>query len=98
PAVLLTQTERLASGDAKFAHSAGAVEPRDPDPVALFVLRHAFADPGDMADRFVAGNDRKTRLIRPIAVDGMQVGAAGAACGHAHEHLPGSRLGNRKFA
>src|ERR1700690_898119 len=47
--------------------TAGRVEPRHPDTVALFDNGYSCSDCGDQADGFVAGNKRKRRLDRPRA-------------------------------
>ena len=41
--------------------------------------RHAGADRDDVADALVAGDERRLRLDRPVALGGVQVGVADAA-------------------
>ena len=45
----------------------------------------------DQADRFMAGNKRKSRLERPIAVSRMKIGVANAAGFRLHHDLSDSR-------
>jgi len=42
-------------------------------------MRHARAERGDLAHALVAGDERRGRLDRPVAVGGVQVGVADAA-------------------
>lgn len=52
----------------------------------------------EKADALVAGNERRCRLDRPIAVGRMDVGMANAARGDADQDLAGTNLGNGDFA
>src|ERR1700690_2416032 len=71
--------------------TAGGVEPRHTDTVALFDNNYSCSDCGDQADGFVAGNKRKRRLDRPIPVCGVEVSVANATRLRLHHDLSNSR-------
>jgi hypothetical protein len=50
----------------------------------------------DGADALVAGDERRLRLDRPVAVRGVDVGVAQPGSLHLHEHLAGAGLGDGK--
>jgi hypothetical protein len=83
----LLRAERLPAGEAVVAAAAGPVQPRHPDPVAEPDLVDPLADLDDLADGLVAGDPGKGRLVRPVAVHGVQVGVADAAGPHLDQHL-----------
>ncbi len=74
--VLLAAAKRFPAGAAGRAAATGGVQPWNADPVPLLQPRDASADLGDIADAFVARNERRFRLHRPIPLGGMQVGVA----------------------
>src|SRR3974390_3938994 len=67
--------------------TAGGVQPWPSDPIAFFDVLHAGADGGDVAHAFVAGDEGRLWLDRPIATDRMKIGVANACCGNLHEDL-----------
>ena len=93
--VLLLQAERLAPAVAVAAHATGVAEPRQRDAhPRLQPVHRAGAQSLDHPDAFVAGDERRRRLDRPLAARGVDVGMAEPARLHAHEHLAGARHGN----
>ena len=78
--------------------TASGVEPRHADAVALFHNGDSRSDSGDQADRFMAGNERKGRLERPIAVSRVEIGVANAARFRLHHDLSNSRCGDVPLA
>ena len=93
--VLLALAERLPAAEAVLAVAAGGVEPGHADPVALLDVLDAAADGGDVADALVAGDERRVRLDRPVALGGVQVGVADARGVDRHLDHAGARLGDR---
>ena len=70
-------------------------EPGDADPFADGEALDAGAELLDDADDLVAGNDRQP-LVRQLAVDDMQIGAADAAGLDADQHLAGPGAGSAR--
>jgi len=81
-----------------LAVAAGRVEPGHPDTVALLYDRYPRADGGDQTDPLVAGNERRHRLHRPVAVGGMKIGVADATGLGLDQNLTGTRSGNVEIA
>ena len=67
---------RLPTRQAIIAAAARRVEPRHSDPVALLHRRYARSGGSDDPDGFMAGNEGKGGLRRPVAVHGMEIGVA----------------------
>ena len=86
--VLLLEAERLPPRDTVVARAAGVAEPRHRDPVAECDLGHAPAELAHDADALVAGDERRSRLHRPVAVRGVDVGMAEARRLHLDQDLP----------
>jgi hypothetical protein len=75
--VQLLRAERLAAAVAVLAGAAGIAEPGEGDAHSgLELVNVAGADALDDADSFVAGNERRRRLDRPLAARGVDVGVA----------------------
>ena len=55
------------------------VEPGHTDPVTLLHDSHASSDGGDQPDGFMARNEWKRGLQRPVAMRGMEIGVANTA-------------------
>jgi hypothetical protein len=71
------------------------VEPGDADAVALLDVGHAGADGRHEAHALVAGDERRLRLHRPVALGGVEVGVADAGRLHRDLDLAGAGLGHR---
>ena len=84
--------EILAAVVAIEAMPAGVREPGNADPLADREAFDAGAEPLDEADDLVAGNDRQP-LVRQLAVDDVQIGAADAAGLDADQQLRRPRRG-----
>ena len=93
--VLLALTERLPAADAVAAAAASTPEPRNGDPVADRPGGDRGADPLDVPDAFVPGDEGRCRLDRPVALRGVDVRVAEPAGLDADEHLARPRLGGR---
>jgi len=74
--VLLLEAERLPAGDAVIAGAACVAQPGHRHAVADRDLGHTRAEVLDDADPLVAGDERRRRLDRPVAVGGVDVGVA----------------------
>ena len=86
--VLLLKTQRLTSRDAVVARAARIPQPGHRDAVADSKLAHTRAQLGDDADALVAGDERRRRLDRPVAMRGVDIGVAQATRLDPHSHLP----------
>ena len=60
--------------------AAGGVKPRDADAVAFLDAFDVAPDLGDGADTFMAGDEGRAWLHRPVALRRVQIGMANAAC------------------
>jgi len=92
--VLLAAAQRFPAGAAGRAATAGGVQPRNADTVAFLDAGYAGTELGDIADAFMAGNEGRVRLDRPVAIGGVQVGMADAGRFVLDEDLARSRLRN----
>ena len=90
--VLLLEAERLPARHAVVAGAAGVAEPRHRDAVAERDLGDAGAELDDDADALVAGDERRRRLDRPVAVGGVDVGVAQARRLDLDADLPGGEV------
>jgi hypothetical protein len=91
---LLLVAQSLPAIHAVVAASARVAEPGHRDAVTDGDLVSAVTDGvlarrelGDDADPLVAGDERRRGLGRPVAVRGVDVGVAQAACLDLHAHL-----------
>jgi hypothetical protein len=69
-------------------------EPGDGHPVADGVLGDSSVNPLHDADAFVTGNERRSRLDRPISTGGVDVGMAQTTGFDLDQHLTCSRFGH----
>jgi hypothetical protein len=81
----------LPAPEAVFTVTAGAVEPRYPDAVALLNDGDPRTDRRDEANPLVAGDEREARLQGPVSTRGVQIGVADPARLGLDEDLPGLR-------
>src|SRR6185436_11878905 len=84
---LLAVAQGFPAGDAVFAVAAGRVQPGHADTVAFLDPADPSADLGDIADAFVARDERQAGLDRPVADRGMQVGMTDAGGDDLDQHL-----------
>ena len=85
--VLLALAQRLPAAQAMHTLAAGGIEPGNADAVAFLDVGDARSDRGDMADAFMAGNEGRVGLDRPVALGRVQIGVAHAGRGDLHEDL-----------
>jgi hypothetical protein len=71
------------------------IHPRHADPVTKLHDLDAGTDLDDDADAFMAGDEWRGRLDRPVAARGMQIGMAHPARLGLDQYLPGT--GGRDF-
>ena len=71
PGVLLPLAQRFPAGPAVGAVTAGGVQPRHANPVALAHVRHAWADDRHGPDTLMARNEGRVRLDWPVAAGRM---------------------------
>ena len=93
--VALALAQRLPAAEAVRAGTAGRVQPRNADPIALTHVRDAGADRDHVPDALVPRNERRRRLDRPVAFDGMQIGVTDAARGDLDQDVAGAGTRNR---
>ncbi|MNF91961.1 hypothetical protein D3C84_745850 [compost metagenome] len=96
--VALRVAEGFPAAQAVFAVAAGRVQPGNADPVAFLDVGDPGAHGDHVADAFVAGNEGRLGLDRPVALGSVQVGVADAAGGDLHQQLSGTGGGHRDFA
>ena len=75
--------------------AAGREEPGVADQLAHREVGDALAQGHDLADAFMAGDERRVRLDRPVALDGVQIGVADAAGDQLDQGLSGGRRRHR---
>ena len=92
--VLLLLAQGLPAGGAELALAAGREEPGVPDELADVQVRDALAEGDDLADALVAGDERRRRLDRPVAVSRVEVGVADPAGDELDQRLAGSGDGD----
>ena len=73
------------------------MQPRNADPIALLDAADGTADADDRTHAFMAGDERRFRFNRPIAVRGVEVGVANPGRRDANDDLVLVRLRNRYF-
>jgi hypothetical protein len=73
------------------------MQPRNSDAIALLDAADGTADADDRTHAFMAGDERRFRFDRPIAVCGVEVGVADPGRGDADEDLILVRLRNGYF-
>ena len=78
-AVVLVLAQRLPSGLAVLAAPQASCSQAMPTGSPSLSVGDAGAERGDDAGALMAGNERRRRLDRPVAVGGMQIGVADAA-------------------
>ena len=76
--VELAFAQRLPAAEAVHAMAAGSVEPGHADPVAFLHMGDALAHGRNETHAFVARNEGRFGLHRPVAFGGMQIGVAHA--------------------
>src|SRR6185436_5142750 len=79
--------------DAVLADPAGLTKPRHRDPVANLRRDNAGADLLDDPNAFVAGNERRGGLDRPITMRSMDIGVTQARRLNLDEHFAGAGYG-----
>jgi hypothetical protein len=94
---VLRLAQGLPTGDAVLAGAARIVEPGDTHRVAFFDVFDARPDGGDDAGALVAGDGRRARLHRPVAVRRVHVRVAHPRRADLHEHFARSGLGDRQL-
>ena len=88
--VLLAFAEGFPASQAVLAAAAGGVQPGHADAIALLHPGHAGTHRRDVANAFMAGNERQGRFHRPVALGSVQVGVADAGGGDLHQDLTGA--------
>ncbi|MPN14723.1 hypothetical protein SDC9_162050 [bioreactor metagenome] len=91
---LLAIAQSLPTGDAMLAMAAGRVQPRHADAVAFLDPGNARSHLGDIANAFMAGDERQRRLDRPVAIGGVQIGMANAGGFDLDQNPARRNLGN----
>lgn len=87
-AAQLRRAERLPARQALVAATARPVQPRHSNSVADRHVHDTLAESDDQPDGLVPWNPRQRRLVRPVAVYGVQVGVTDAAGADLDEDLP----------
>jgi hypothetical protein len=87
----------LASARAKFADTARALQPGNPDSLTDRPLSHTGADLTHDPDGLVAGNERK-RGVGQFTFNDVKISPADPADSEANQHLPRAWLWYWKFA
>ncbi|MNV48683.1 hypothetical protein D3C71_1406020 [compost metagenome] len=77
-AVLLRFAQRFPAAQTVLAIAAGRVQPRNADAVAFLDVGDAGTYRDHMANAFVAGNEWRIGLDRPVALHRVQIGVAHA--------------------
>ena len=95
--IKLLATQCFPAGNAVMAMPAGGMQPRHTNTVALLDGCHAFANFGNDADTFMAGDKGRVRLDRPVAFGGVKVGVTHARCLDLDQNFPWCDLGYRDF-
>src|SRR5665811_750304 len=88
--VLLLLAQGLPAGVAVLAVAAGGEEPGVAHQLAHGEVGDALTQRDDLADAFVAGDERRVWLDRPVALDGVQVRVTDAAGDELHQCLSGA--------
>ena len=78
--ILLFGAERFPAAHAVATMAAGGIKPRDADAVAFLDAFDVAPDLGDGADTFMAGDEGRAWLHRPVALRRVQIGVANATC------------------
>src|ERR1700728_641610 len=96
-AELRLSTHRFPTSQAVLAVTTRRVEPRHPDSITLLHSCGARSNGSDQTDSFMARNERKCGLHRPVAVGRMEIGMAYAAGFSFDQDLTWSGRGNVPF-